>query len=136
MNRKIIKQYNDSVRKMRFFYYYSYFEACLQGRNEVRLLNRAADARSSTLCILGDVILFPPSSFAWGIRLPGFIIANRPCLFLSGAVYWSAELITEAAQLDGQVVFPRLAKGAVVFGSGMRWFSSVGQKLGLEDGVR
>lgn len=107
MNRKIIKQYNDSARKMRVFYYYSYFEACLQGRNEVSLLSRAADARSSTLCLSGAVIPFSPSSFVWGIRLPTFIIANRPCMSLS------AELITEASQLDGQDVFSCLARGAM-----------------------
>lgn len=49
-------------------------------------------------------------------------------------MYWSSELITKAAQLDGQVIFPRLAKGAVVFGSGICWFSSVGRSLGSEVG--
>lgn len=93
-------------------------ETCLQDRNEVSLLNRAVDARSSTLCISGDVIPFSPSSFVWGIRLPSFIITNRPCMRLSGAVYQSAELITATAQLDGQVVFPCVAKGAAVFGNG------------------
>lgn len=97
---------------MVFYYYYSYFEACLQGRNEVSLLNRATDTRSSTLCLSGDVIPFSPSSFVWGIRLPTFIITNRPCLRLS------AELITEASQLDGQDVFSCLAKGAMCWEMG------------------
>lgn len=120
MNRKIIKQYNDSARKMRsFFYYYSYFEAYLQGRNEVRLLNRAADALLPDPQ-LGDVIPFPPRSFAWGIRLPSFISANRPCLFLSAAPHWRPELITEG--------------GAMVLGSGICWFSSVSGSSGLEMG--
>lgn len=70
---------------------------------------------------LGDVIPFPPSSFAWGIRLPSFISANRPCLFLSAAPHWRPELITEG--------------GAMVLGSGICWVSSVRRELRLRDGV-
>lgn len=69
---------------------------------------------------LGDVIPFPPRSFAWGIRLPSFISANRPCLFLSAAPHWRPELITEG--------------GAMVLGSGICWFSSVSGSSGLEMG--